>query len=59
MEVIKTREIGKIYKGYKGFLRKRKLEALKEIDIKIKEGEVRPYFFPPISWPRQKRSVIG
>ncbi|MFQ5834692.1 MAG: ABC transporter ATP-binding protein [bacterium] len=40
MEIIKTREIGKIYKSYKGFLRKRKLEALKEINIKIKEGEV-------------------
>ncbi|MFQ6067558.1 MAG: ABC transporter ATP-binding protein [bacterium] len=40
MEVIKARRIGKIYKGYKGFLRKRKLVALKEINIKIKEGEV-------------------
>jgi ABC-2 type transport system ATP-binding protein len=40
MEAIKTRGIGKIYQGYKGFLRKRRLEALKEINIKIKEGEV-------------------
>ncbi|MFQ6066662.1 MAG: ABC transporter ATP-binding protein [bacterium] len=40
MEVIKTRAIGKIYKGYKGFLRKRELEALKEVNIEIKEGEV-------------------
>ncbi len=40
MEVIKARAIGKTYHGYKGFLRKRNLEALKEINIEIKEGEV-------------------
>lgn len=40
MEAIKTRGIGKTYKGYKGFLRKRKLEALKEINVGIKKGEV-------------------
>lgn len=40
MRVIKTKNLGKLYKGYKGFLKKRKTLALTELDLEIRKGEV-------------------
>ncbi|MCD6471906.1 ABC transporter ATP-binding protein [Candidatus Aerophobetes bacterium] len=40
MVVIKTKEISKTYKGYKGFLKKRRVSALNKVNLEVKRGEV-------------------
>lgn len=37
---IKVEKLGKIYTGYKGFLKKKKILALKKVDLEIKRGEI-------------------
>lgn len=38
--VIKTQNLGKLYTGYRGFLRKRKILALKDCSLQIARGEI-------------------
>jgi len=40
MCVIKIKEIGKIYKGYQGFLKKRKVLALEGLSLEVRKGEI-------------------
>ena len=40
MLIAQAKNLGKLYKGYKGFLKKRKILALKEFDLEIRKGEV-------------------
>jgi len=40
MCIVKTRNLRKIYKGYKGFLRKRKILALTDLNLEVRRGEV-------------------
>jgi len=40
MFIIQTKNLGKVYRGYKGFLKKRKVIALKELNLEIRKGEV-------------------
>jgi len=40
MLTIKTKGLGKIYRGYRGFLRKRETLALKDLNLEIERGEV-------------------
>jgi len=38
--IAQAKNLGKLYKGYKGFLKKRKILALKHLDLEIRKGEV-------------------
>jgi len=38
--LVKTENLGKIYIGYKGFLKKRKVLALKDLNLEVKKGEI-------------------
>ncbi len=40
MLAIKTKGLGKAYRGYRGFLRKREVLALKDLNLEIEKGEV-------------------
>jgi len=40
VEILKTENLGKVYSGYKGFLRKKKVLALKNISFSVKRGEI-------------------
>jgi len=40
MLVVKTKNLSKIYRGYRGFLKKRETLALKGLNLEIKRGEV-------------------
>ena len=40
MFVIKTKELSKTYKEYKGFLKKRRVSALKKVAFEVRKGEV-------------------
>jgi ABC-2 type transport system ATP-binding protein len=38
--IVQAKNLGKVYQGYKGFLKKREVLALKELNLEIKKGEV-------------------
>jgi len=40
MVIIKTKELSKTYKEYKGFLKKRRVSALKKVTLEVRKGEV-------------------
>ncbi|MEA1964984.1 MAG: ABC transporter ATP-binding protein [Candidatus Aerophobetes bacterium] len=40
MVIIKTEGLSKTYKGYKGFLKKRRVLALEKVNLKVRKGEV-------------------
>jgi len=40
MCIVKSRNLKKVYKGYKGFLRKRRILALTELNLEVNKGEV-------------------
>lgn len=40
MLAVKTKKLSKIYRGYRGFLKKRETLALKDLDLEVERGEV-------------------
>lgn len=40
MNIVKVKGVSKLYKRYKGFLKKEKILALKNLDLEVKKGEV-------------------
>lgn len=37
---VQTNNLGKLYKGYRGFLKRRKVQALKNVTLQIRNGEI-------------------